>query len=173
MKHHTANKISLCRYGGIGKFIKQKGNFEGSIDSEEMSFHQAPERKGYYAFIFPYVELFLLGSPVNKSGKDHNGNTNHRGRFMEKESKMYKKFFASSGTIWTHLKPKNRHMLLEQKGCWYKINVSDFHIVLKGHIGELTKELKGSGYKSVKNPYKFYSKDDMEVFITAETKINS
>lgn len=173
MKHHSASKITLCRYGGIGKFIKQKGNFNSKVVSEEMSFHQAPERKGYYAFIFPYIELFLLGSPVNKSGKDAEGNTKNRGRFMEKESKMYKKFFASSGTIWTHMKPKKRHMMLEEKGCWYKINVSDFSIILQHHIADITKGATAMGFKETKNPYRIFSKDDMEVFLTKDTKINS
>jgi hypothetical protein len=173
MKHHTIKKISLCRYGGIGKLIKQKGNFDNKEDSEEMHFHQAPERKGYYAFIFPYIELFLLGSPVNVSGKDHNGTTNHRGRFMEKDSKMYKRFFATSGTIWTHMKPKKRHMLLEEKGSWYKIDIKNFSTVLKHHIGDTTKQAQDSLLTGTNNPYTVYSKDDMEVFITRDTKINS
>ena len=170
-KHHSPNKISLCRYGGIGKHIKQKGNYS---KSEESSYHKAPESKGYYAFIFPYVELFLLGSPVNKAGK--NGDTNKgqcRGRFVEKEARVYKKFHASSGTIWTHLKPKKRSMIIEEKGSWVKINVSDFSKVLSQSIADEIKGIRTNYSVKLKSPFYYVSKDHMEVFITKDTKINS
>ncbi len=180
--YHSPAKISLCRYGGLGKHIKQKGNYSSKDAIEdEMSFHQAPERRGYYAFIFPYVELFLLGSPVNPSSKNGEYLGNNRGRFLEKEKGQYKKFEATGGTIWIHLKPKNESMILEKKGSWYKINVSDFSSILKKHIALLKKQnsqwlLKEDASRESTiglNPFYWISKDEMEVFITKDTKINS
>lgn len=172
-KHHTPAKITLARYGGIGKLVKQKNNY---VAGNEEIYHNAPERKGYYAFIFPYIELFLLGSPVNASKNDWDENRSNRGRFVEKKAHVYKKFFATGGTIWTHMMPKKRHMILEEKGGWVKINVSDFSVVLGHYLSDLGRSARSShGYslEVAKQPFRIYSKDDMEVFITRDTKINS
>lgn len=156
---HTAKKVYLARFGGIGKVVKQKRNFKSN---GEMTFHNAPERYGYYAFLYPYLELFLLGSPVN----------NGQGRFVEKKAKVYKKFIAVDGTLWTHMQPK-KHMILDEKGAWYKIHVSNLHLVLKKHIAETNAYWESMGGKRTKNIYNYFSKDDMEIFCTRDTKINS
>tara|TARA_Y100001960_G_scaffold331745_1_gene429766 strand:+ start:1342 stop:1857 length:516 start_codon:yes stop_codon:yes gene_type:complete len=171
VKHHTSKKVTLARYGGIGKVVKQKGNY--SSNEDDMTFHQAPERYGYYAFIFPYIELFLLGSPVNKAGKEDEQPGRSRGRFVEKKAKIYKKFFATDGTLWTHMEPKKRHMVIAERGGWYKVNVSDLHRILENHISESQKAGAKMGFSPHQNPYSYFSKDDMEVFITRDTKINS
>ena len=173
MKKHTSRKLNLCRYGGIGKMIKQKGNYDRKT---EMSFHQAPERYGFYAFIFPLVELFLLGSPVNVSKSESTGIRAPQGRFLELKNGSYKKFTAFDGTIWTHLKPKKRSMILDEIGSWYKVRVEDIHILLNQEIANMNKQLrmdsfyKHLGYKAILN---FYSKDHFEVFVTKDTKIDT
>lgn len=171
-KYHTPKKITLCRYGGIGKLIKQKGNFNKNVDDNEMTFHQAPERHGYYAFLYPYIELFLLGSPTNKAGKN-NDNIKYNGRFTEFKNGTYKIFQAKDGTLWTHIKPKKNYLILDRKGSWFKVNVCDFHIIIKQEMARMHGECIGHGYPSGTNPTYLFSKDHLEVFITKDTKINS
>lgn len=176
-KHHSKGKVTLARYGGIGKCIKQKGNFGRFKNDEdgEMTYHEAPERYGYYAFIYPYIELFLLGSPVNKAGKNNKDRSQgqYAGRFQEKKSRTYKKFIATDGTLWTHLKPRKQSMILEEKGSWYKVNVSDFYKVISQSMASLHGESVGMGFPVGINPTYTFSKDHLEVFVTRDTKINS
>lgn len=172
MQKNTAKKLHLCRYGGIGKMIKQKGNYDRKSDR---TYHQAPERKGFYAFLHPFIEFFLLGSPVNVK-KTETGQRLPQGRFLEAKNGTYKQFIATDGTIWTHLKPKKRSMILDEVGSWYKVRVEDMYILINQEVAKLNKSIreddyfKTLGYKSVLS---FYSKDHFEVFITKDTKINS
>lgn len=167
MIKNSGKKIKLCRYGGIGKMIKQKSNYNAS--SVDLTFHQAPERKGFYAFLYPYIELFLLGSPVNSSSKLEGT----RGRFVEKKAHVYKKFDAVGGTIWIHLKPK-QHQIICTHGSWYKVHVSELDSIISKHLAKLTKDVVQMGLGSNRSsPYYMFSKDNMEVFVTKDTKINS
>lgn len=54
--------ISLCRYGGLN-IVKQRGNYGND------TFHSAPERYGFYAFPYSFVEMFLVGSTKTKEVK--------------------------------------------------------------------------------------------------------
>ena len=156
-------QINLVRYGGINKLIKQKHNY--CKNSDDASYHNAPEKYGFYCFLYPFIELFLLGSPVN--GK--------KGRFMELKSHTVKKFVAYDGYIWTHLEPKNKSLIKDIHGAWNKIHVHDFKTVIRQYIA-----LETGGTKSesswmymegnVKNPLRWYSKDHMEIFICRDTK---
>lgn len=174
--HHSEGRVTLARYGGIGKCIKQKGNFGRFKNDEdnEMTYHEAPERYGYYAFIYPYIELFLLGSPVNKKGKKNTEcYSDYVGRFQEKKARVYKKFVATDGTLWTHLKPHKQHMILEEKGSWYKVYVKDFYKVINKAMAIQHGENVGFGFPHGVNGSYAVSNDHLEVFITRDTKINS
>lgn len=178
-KIHSEMSVRLARYGGIGKCIKQKGNFgrykkKGDGTTEEMTFHEAPERYGFYAFIYPYIELFLLGSPVNKKGKGkENTGSQYAGRFQEQDARVYKKFKAVDGTLWTHLKPHKQSMILEERGSWYKVHVSDFYRVINKTLAVQHGESVGMGFPVGVSGSYIFAKDHLEVFITRDTKINS
>jgi hypothetical protein len=51
----TAKTIEFVTYGGLS-LTKQKG-----FGKEDLSFHSPPARRGIYAFVWPYIERFLLG----------------------------------------------------------------------------------------------------------------
>lgn len=175
---HKPNKVQLVRFGGIGKQIKQKGNYGNSKKEEDnlMGFHEAPEKKGFYAFIHPFVELFLLGSPVNKKGKvkaAESGVNGYAGRFQERDARVIKKFNATGGTIWTHLKPRKGSMILEEKGAWYKVNVSDFYKIINIALATQHGESVGMGFPVGVSGSYIFSNDAFEVFVTKDTKINT
>jgi len=47
--------IKFARYGGLSP-VKQT-----AYPPSEDSFHEAPAKRGFYAFVWPYIEKFLLG----------------------------------------------------------------------------------------------------------------
>jgi hypothetical protein len=51
-------KLTFVTYGGLS-LTKQKG-YKGGRE-EDSTFHQPPSKKGIYAFVWPYIEKFLLG----------------------------------------------------------------------------------------------------------------
>jgi hypothetical protein len=86
-------KLILARYGGLSP-IKQN-HYTSNYD--DMSFHGAPEKYGIYAFLWPYIDWFLL-SGTNKLKSYENEFKNKR----EQLNCTYKKF-SVNGPIWVHL----------------------------------------------------------------------
>jgi hypothetical protein len=158
--------LTLARYGGLN-IVKQKNNYGRE------TFHSAPERYGFYAFIFPYIELFLVASTRENELKDG----------------TYKKFNPKGGVIWTHLEPPKASMIITKKNSWYKVNVGDMPVICKKAFAvEVGKEYGDSIYGIChkeynkerekqyfspmnKSPYAFMSKDHLEVFVCRDTII--
>lgn len=161
------NKVALVRYGGLS-MVKQKGNYGNE------TYHSAPERFGFYAFIFPYIELFLIGS----TKKD------------EFKAGVRKEFHAVDGEIWTHFKPKNAKDIIAVHNSWYKIRVSVLNKTIRKVYAEDCAYMQ-SHYHFIDhekripfnpnqpppkieriNPYSHCSTDHMEVFVCRDTIIN-
>lgn len=53
-------KLKFARYGGLSS-VNQEG-----YNSNIGSFHSPPAKRGFYAFVWPYIELFLLGMDCTK-----------------------------------------------------------------------------------------------------------
>lgn len=51
------SKLKFARFGGLSS-VNQRG-----YDSHPSDFHSPPAHRGFYAFVWPYYELFLLGAP--------------------------------------------------------------------------------------------------------------
>lgn len=58
-------KIKFARFGGLSPVV-QKGY---RTNPKDRGFHTPPARKGFYAFIWPHYEFFLLGGSYSKLGK--------------------------------------------------------------------------------------------------------
>lgn len=161
--------VSLTRWGGLN-IVKQKGNFGND------TFHSAPERYGFYAFVFPYIDLFLIGSTKIKEFKEH----------------TKKDFHAVDGYIWTHLKPRNVSDIVEVRNSWYKIHVSTLNKVLQKAFADDCAHCQTSYFfednetrtpykgregiepKVVRlNPYSIVSIDHLEVFVCRDAVISS
>ena len=162
----SSGHVSLCRFGGINKLNKQKNNYKSN--DIEPSYHQAPEKHGFYAFITHFVEPFLLGGVAN-GGK---GRIKSFGK-----PNQCKNFDAVDGLIWTHIKPHKGYMIIEENGSWYKVNVKDLSSIIKKEFSRLSSSLRDDGVyfdydQIVRNPFYYYSKDHMEVFICRDTIIS-
>lgn len=158
-------KVTLARFGGLN-MVRQRKNYGND------TFHSAPERYGFYAFVFPYIELFLIGSTKNK----------------EFQEGTYKKFQLKGGFIWTHLKPFKSNEIIDTYGSWYKIRAEYLPKLYAKYFAIETgctyaNDVYGYGHKEhnkerikkfyspmKKSPYIFTSKDHLEVFVCRETK---
>lgn len=119
-----------------------------------MTYHGAPERYGFYSFLYPYIETFLLGG----TGKD------------TKTTK--RRILSVNGYIWTHI---NMPKAIEQRGEWFKVHSTDFLEYFPKYYASEAKHLLKLGYqpinKTLKNPFRFVSKDHLEIFVPHYTKI--
>lgn len=141
--------ISLCRFGGLN-IIRQKNNYGKS------GFHNAPERHGFYAFPFTFVEMFLAASTKQKEIKEG----------------TYKRFNAVEGFLWTHLKPARQADIIDENESWYKVSIEGYVKALKiCYANDSAENQFKYGMPNRANPYTFVSRDHLEVFITRQTVI--
>jgi len=72
-----AKRLKFARFGGLSSVIQE------GYKSKSEGFHSPPATRGFYAFVWPYYEMFLLGGYANmvwKTGskfiyvRDKNGN---------------------------------------------------------------------------------------------------
>lgn len=169
-KPSASNSISLVRWGGLS-IVRQKGNYGNE------GFHTAPERYGFYAFIFPFIDLFLISSTKK----------------AEFDARVRKEFQAIDGLIWTHIKPHDVSMILAIKDNWYKVRVTDLNKIIRKVFAYESSEAqakfffeniekripwKSNSGKELKvhrvNPYGGYGGmiDHLEVFVCRDTKIS-
>lgn len=162
--------VSLVRWGGL-TMVKQKGNYGRD------TFHAAPERYGFYAFLFPFIDLFLISSTKK----------------TEFNAGVRKEFHAISGVIWTHIKPDDASMILDVRGEWFKVDVSNLNKMVQKAFAvessviqadyffanpETRTPWKGNEGKELKvhrvNAYGGYGRmtDNLEVFVCRDTKIS-
>jgi len=145
-------KIKLVRYGNVNP-IKQTHYV---TNYNEMTYHGAPEKYGFYTFLYPYIETFLLGG----TGKDIKTTT--------------RRMFTVDGYIWTHLEISNA---IEQRGSWFKVHSKDFLEYFPKYYASEVKYILNLGYQSIdktlKNPFRFISKDHLEIFVPHYTKLKN
>lgn len=141
--------ITLCRFGGLG-MVKQKGNYGKD------GFYNAPERYGFYAFLYQFVDIYLASS-TQRIAKDN-----------------YKRFNVIDGFIWTHIKPSKDRLIVEKVNSWYKVSIETFIKCVKKAYAMDSGSLEAKfSEPSRNNPYCHYiSRDHLEVFITRDTVIS-
>ena len=103
-----AKKLDFVTYGGLS-LTKQKG-YHGPSELE--TFHSPPARRGIYAFVWPYVETFLLGggySNPKQRGKGQRQRIQYvrdkKGNIITSDHPEYDKY-AFVQKNWTISRPK-------------------------------------------------------------------
>ena len=82
------------------------------------------------------------------------------------EENGYKKFKAVEGNIWSHLEPRNKSDIIEQKNGWYKTTVEVYLKSLKiCYANDSGYNQAKYGMPNRKNPYSF-------VFQPGRTRLN-
>lgn len=171
------NKIKFVRFGGLSSVI------QNGYNPAMLTGHAPPARRGIYAFVYPLIESFLIGSSVllshrmewvkdkdgNKISEEHpdfkkyyNDNVTLCKQSAKEGSNCYlanhkkRKVFEYSGLIWSHLDIKKSEILFE-KGSWIYTDFETYKRALNKELGcrEHYKKRTGCGY----------SIDHLEVFI--------
>jgi hypothetical protein len=138
----------FCRVGGLSPVNhKNKEN--------KFTFHfPPPSKKGIYAFIWPYIDLFLvLWNDRNKK---------------EFEINKFRKF-KYDGPIWCHFESDK---IIISKREWFLTNTYDLKNILKKIFKEDRECLMKENFLFVRDPYKSgscngftISRDHLEVYI--------
>jgi hypothetical protein len=150
-------KLSFARLGGLSsvKYKPKPGaRFAGG------GFHTPPVRNGIFAFTWPYIEPFLVGWK------------------MREGEKMKLRRFEYEGPIYAHIKPRGLHM--SPVGSWYLMETADLRKALAEARHESRKALqeqagmyrpdgKDQSQPFIGDPFQFFTKDDLEVFIPAQS----
>lgn len=166
----ASNGVSLVRWGGL-TMVRQKGNYGRE------TFHAAPERYGFYAFLFPFIDLFLISSTKK----------------TEFNAGVRKEFHAIDGFIWTHLKPYDSSMIADVRGEWFKVHVKHLNKIVQKAFAVESSVIQADYFfenpekrvpwkcnqdKELKiqrvNAYGGYGRmiDNLEVFVCRDTKIS-
>jgi len=191
--------IRFMRFGGLSpvrqvgfKRWKNVGNQHSPNSSGRISdpsnkndpptFHTPPARKGIYAFVWPFYDLFLVPREKYQIKKDKNGKPIYFGdegdedRFPDLEL-PHPKLFDWNGPLWHHLgewvNPKD---IIATRGSWTKTSFPVFIDALRkdAHANtstDFSRQWNPNGpYRpnwqfSKANPFRHTSKDHLEVFI--------
>lgn len=142
--------MKFARVGGLSPVKYKKG--AGRFDAK--GFHAPPEQHGIYAFIWPYIELFLVcWSEDNRKELEHDG--------LRK--------FDYSGFVWAHIGQGSLH-----KGSWIYQHTDDLSEAVRKEnhtsLGGIHKDMTGWDGKFIPKTKAFgqgysYSKEHLEVFI--------
>ncbi len=136
--------VKLVRVGGLSPVSQKKGT--------------APENSGVWAFIWPYVEPFLLGSTGPEGAHPGEG----KSRYDQMKREGLTKFIHSS-VIYTHL-----HVPTAQNiNGWWRTDGDSLAAYLTKHFANTHKGARQSGHGLTfgQNPWTIYDKDEFEVFV--------
>jgi hypothetical protein len=100
-------KLKFARFGGLSS-VNQKG-----YDPEPRSMHSPPCRRGFYAFVWPYYEMFLLGGYANQVWKPGSKFTYIRdkdGKVVDSKHPEFETFAAKDGAWQVDSKKYAAHM---------------------------------------------------------------
>ena len=143
--------IRLIRVGGLSPIWQKKGT--------------APENRGVWAFIWPYSEMFLLGSTGPEGAHPGEG----KSRYDKLQREGWKRF-VHTGTLYTRFQVPNSVNV----GGWYRTDGPTLAAYMTKHFANMTRDTwrspnswggKGSGLPFKANPWSLYSKDEFEVFV--------
>lgn len=154
-------KFIFARVGGLSP-VKQKG-----YDASMPTFHCPPARKGIYAFMWPYIEPFLLGGDF--PGQNRNACSTSR---LDQWKRDGMRKFTHDGELWSHFydTAKELHCGIEYKGSWVKVHVNDYGRIIKKVFHDDIKCVMGYGGEAPSDPYKWgqggnICRDSLEIFI--------
>ena len=170
---HIRNKLKFVRYGGLSS-VPQKG-----YDPSFPTMHSPPARRGIYAFVWPFIEFFLLGKDEfdarrMKWARDDKGQlidekhpklkelVTDRMLFYNREGVMTAAIhkdpvtFEYHGPLWHHLEVKPSEVI-KRHGGWVLSDHKSYLAALRREIGRNEALRKREGYKA--------TRDRLEVFI--------
>jgi hypothetical protein len=151
-KHHVRNSIKFCRYGTLSPVKHEKSWQNHHSLTSDLGFHSPPCKQGIYAFVYPFIEKFLL------SASTYSGLESTHPKVTYLRDQQGNKFTFNTQTLWDKsetvllpgtlsinldslLIPSQKHELskfLNKQGTWLK----DIQIMTKGERAYLVKQIK-------------------------------
>jgi hypothetical protein len=171
----AGKKVTFVRYGGLSP-VKQKGY-------GETRFHSPPARHGIYAFVDPFIEMFLLGGDYSKDKLivsdipvTNDDSFDWYGFSVLKENEegeldTFRAYlprprrFVYTGFVWHHLPQVRATTILATHNAWIKTNYYDFCYCLKAEFAQLRGQAMERAGVANLPAARFASKDHLEVFI--------
>lgn len=170
-------EFEFIRWGGLSP-VKQKERFIPDkilkdVKSEDLgifgTFHRPPCRKGVYAFIPGYIDMFLVAWKIYFT--DKNGDCHLKKQFKHPRKFKYR------GKVWTHIyiiDPEIKYY--RKRDSWYETDTDSLYKIIELEKWRLSKEITSENlrkngksfcknFQDFKNAWKMYSKDYFEVFI--------
>jgi hypothetical protein len=177
MKKVAGKPIIFARVGGLSPVV-QKGYKEHRAG--KAGEHAPPAPKGIYAFVYPYIETFILfgyGLDKWRPGKRPNHKDDWMGPDVPREPT--KKIaglrkFKYEGPIWHHLQEHtDPRLVLAEKGSWVKTEYDVYVEALRKELHRMRREDRryqalcptGDRLPRSNNPTFAHCKDHLEVFI--------
>lgn len=183
MKKLLGKPIKFARWGGLSP-VKQKGYDKKRLEVVEntkdfveylQNRHAPPARHGIYAFLWPFIDTFLLSS--YDSTKNNHVISKKKARYNQKDLewemrfwlkteeqiKEYKerdrgfklqkpRIFEYYGPLWHHIPPTKNTRIIAKKGTWIKTSFEDYVNCLNENIKRLRKDLMKDSVEFTGNP---------------------
>lgn len=161
--------IMLARLGGLSPVVQTNKS--------------APVSRGYWAFIWPYIEMFLVGS-TDDFGPVQGGRKSRPSRAeLNKDKKLRLRKFRYEGLLWTGLQSAER-FAIQREGYWFLVDAADLSEIVRrtvhneyvawaatsnlGRIDGLKSPPGAAGSRVMPNKGPIpLSKDILEVFVPA------
>lgn len=170
-------EFEFIRWGGLSpvkqkerfvpdKILKNPGDREFGFFG---TFHRPPCRRGIYAFIPGFIEMFLVAWKIYS--------TDEEGNYHLKKEYEHSRRFKHQGKVWTHIyiiDPEIKYY--RKRDSWYETDTESLHRIIKLEKWKLSKEITSKkqdewnrisckSFQDFKNAWRIYSKDHFEVFI--------
>jgi hypothetical protein len=148
--------IILHRVGGLSP-VKQDNN-------------RAPEKRGLWAFVWPYVEPYLLGSTNDRGVATADEREKENTRYGQMKREGLRKFVYRGPLYTRHMVPGS----ISTENGWTLVDADVYARWLSKYAAEVTAHQRGRNqdYRNTRfnvgdNPFRMYSKDEWEVFVPA------
>ena len=169
VKKILCKEIKFCRFGGLSPVVQKGYNVP---KYNEFTYHSPPARRGFYAFVYPYIELFLLS---NEMGQKKWGKSEKLDEYGDQKDILIvkPKIFKYTGELWHHLGKHCHHCdIIKEHHSWVKTSFEvyvealrkEFHYMkLGGRESYMGKD--NAPFVNCNNPTRYFTKDHLEVFI--------
>lgn len=134
--------------GGMDKHIAPKGRVWlcrlGGLSPVTQTHKSAPSPRGYWAFLWPYIEPFLVGSTddqgvVRKENPDGTIKTRPSRYELNKAKKLRLRKFQYDGLLWTRWTAAAR-FALQEKNDWFQVESGTMAMLAKRQLHALHSE---------------------------------
>ena len=144
-------RIASTPLAGKGILLERVGGLSPVRQTNEA----APEKRGVWAFIWPFAELFLLGSTSPEGITDGD-----KSRLVQLQREGFRKF-VHRGKVWTRFHIPGA----VTRNGWTLTDADTLAEVTRQHVHRAQDDIRAGGWPLGTGYSRVYSKDTFEVFV--------